>query len=518
MRRISHGSTTPPSDKSTEEVLNELGKLVDEYFFPIATKPVESPRFTYMFGDLAQDKKCLIPQTGETLQHLSNLGAAMRDKTFDPTFDSKIPSAYTYFAQFVNHDINFTDVKKEKTETDFQFLSSSKLGPWADESIFERVSNKRAGMLELDCVYGRMQADVLPPRDKNNHDKMALGTVFQSGDRPKGKDKDNQHDLVRGERSESLKHDRTALIGDRRNDSNIILSQLHVAFLRAHNAIIDAKKCSHEEAKQILLKHYHWLILHDFLPTIVPAEIIEKVKSAPRYHVSQGLPFEFSVGAFRFGHSMIRRNYYYNDNFRGVNLSFLATIVAISRAGFAPTPGEGPSSLPENRIIQWENFLDGPGNKARDIRTEMVEPLFELLDEINVDVPGERSLAVQDLKRAFMMRIPTGQIVAEYLGVNSPLTPTDLEKFSTPEQFQVLRDAEMLRCTPLSFYVLAEAAKAGNEQLGEVGGRIVAEVFIGLLRDRPDSIIGSDWKPDLGRNETFVLSDLLKLAGVLGDG
>jgi hypothetical protein len=76
----------------------------------------------------------------------------------------------------------------------------------------------------------------------------------------------------------------------------------------------------------------------------------------------------------------------------------------------------------------------------------------------------------------------------------------------------------MLECTPLSFYVLAEAARAGNGKLGEVGGRIVAEVLIGLLRDRPDSIIGSKWTPDLGsKAETFFLSDLLKLAGVLGD-
>src|ERR1041385_7576942 len=306
MRRITHGSTSTPSDKTTEQVLEELGNVVDQYHFPIATKGVEHPPFTYMFGDLAENKACLIPQTSETLEHLSNLGAAMRDTDFDPTFDSEIPSAYTYLAQLVNHDINFTDVKKDNGDTDFQFLASADLAPWDDGKIMERVSNKRGGMLELDCVYGRMQADVLPPREKDNHDKMALGTVSPSGDRPKGKDKDDFHDVVRGERSETFKLDRTALIGDRRNDSNLIVSQLQVAFLRAHNAIIDAKKCSYEEAKQILRRHYHWLILHDFLPAIVPQEIIEKVKSEPHYHAEQGLPFEFSVGAFRFGHCMVR--------------------------------------------------------------------------------------------------------------------------------------------------------------------------------------------------------------------
>jgi Animal haem peroxidase len=512
MRRINHGSTTPPSNKSTEEVLNELGTLVDEFYFPIATKPVVNTPFTYMFEKLANDKKCLIPATDQTLQHLSELGAAMRDTEFDPQFDSMIPAAYTYFAQLVNHDINFTDVQKENNETDFQLLAGSKLEPWTDEMILKRVSNKRAGMLELDCVYGRIQANVLPPRDKDNPDKMALGKVSPSPFQDQPEIKDVYNDLVRGPKSENLKDDRTALIADRRNDSNLILSQLHVAFLKAHNRIIDEKKCSYEEAKQILQKYYHWLILEDFLPAIVPQEIIESVRSAPRYHASDGLPLEFSVGAFRFGHSMVRRNYYLNDNYPGVSLTQLFTSIVLCN-GIGPEPGKGSSNITEDRVIQWENFFNGT-NLARDFRPQMVEPLFELFDEINIEVPGERSLAVQDLKRSYMMRIPTGQSIASQLGVKHPLTPADFEEVSTPRQFQALKDAEMLECTPLSFYVLAEAAKAKNGKLGEVGGRIVAEVLIGLLRDRPDSIIKSGWKPE---SEMFSLFDLLGFAGVLED-
>jgi hypothetical protein len=517
MRRITHGSTTPPSNKTRDQVLQELGQVANEYHFPTAEQPAVNPPFTYMFKDFAHDKKCLIPETDKTLQYLSDLGAAMRDKEFDPKFDSMMPAAYTYFAQFVNHDINFTDVKKENNETEFQLLADNKLAPWTDQMIDERVSNKRAGMLELDCLYGRMQADLLPPCDKDNPDKMALGKVSPYYGLPKGKDAYN--DLVRGPKSQNLKDDRTALIGDRRNDSNIILSQLHVAFLRAHNAIIDQKKCTYVEAKQILQKHYHWLILHEFLPAIVTDETIKDVLSAPRYHTSQGLPFEFSVGAFRFGHSMIRRSYYYNDSFSPESMTRLFTSAVLCN-GLAPAPGQGDSNIRENRIIRWRNFITETGNKARKFRTLMVEPLFELLDDMNLQVPGERSLAVQDLKRGYIMRVPTGQVIAEQLRVEHPLTATNLEQVSTPRQFQVLKDAGMLECTPLSFYVLAEAARADNGKLGEVGGRLVAEVLIGLLRDRPDSIVGSDWKPDPDfgfKQGTFYLSDLLRLAGVLED-
>ena len=221
MRRISHGSTATPSDKSNEQVLQELGSVVDKYHFPIATKPIVRPRFTRMFKDLADDEKCLIPDTNGMLGKLSELGNLMRDRDFDSQFNSILPAVVTYFAQFINHDINFSDVKRVEGKPEVEILASKELKPWSEQLISERVSNRRAGMLELDCVYGRMQADVLPPRFKDNHDKMPIGTVSDSGDRPPGKD--DFHDVVRGEKSASFKLDRTALICDRRNDSNLIL-------------------------------------------------------------------------------------------------------------------------------------------------------------------------------------------------------------------------------------------------------------------------------------------------------
>lgn len=518
MRRISHGTTTPPSDKTREQVLQELGEAANEYYFPKATQPAVNQPFVYWFEDLAHDEKCLIPETDKTGQHLSALGEAMRDTKFDPRGNSTLPAAYTYFAQFLNHDINFTDVKKAPNQTDFQLLDDNTMTPWTDQMIKERVSNQRSRMLELECLYGVMQADVLPPRQLDNHDKMALGKVSPHAGLPKGKDEFN--DLVRGPKSDNLKTDRTALIGDRRNDSNIILSQLQVAFLRAHNAIIDKQKCTFVEAKQILQKHYHWLILHDFLPKIVTDETIKAVLSSPGGYASGGLPYEFSVGAFRCGHSMVRRRYYYNENVQDETLGRLFTPIVLCN-GLAPQPGKGPPNIRDTRIIRWRNFItDSAVNRARKFQTLMVEPLFELFDDIHaVNIPGERSLAVQDLKRGYLMRIPTGQAIAEQLRVKQ-LTAADLEKAATPRQVEVLRDGEMLDRTPLSFYVLAEAALAGNGKLGAVGGRLVAEVVIGLLRNCKHSIVDADWKPDKDfgfKKGTFYLSDLLRLAGVMED-
>src|SRR5688572_14070727 len=101
MRRISHGATTPPSNKTNAQVLQELGEVANQYFFPQAKQPTANRPFTYMFDDLAHDERCLIPETDETLKHLSELGEAMRDRELGAKGNSSIPSAYTYFAQFV---------------------------------------------------------------------------------------------------------------------------------------------------------------------------------------------------------------------------------------------------------------------------------------------------------------------------------------------------------------------------------------------------------------------------------
>jgi hypothetical protein len=194
--------------------------------------------------------------------------------------------------------------------------------------------------------------------------------------------------------------------------------------------------------------------------------------------------------------------------------SLLPTMLVFSN-DFKPAFGKGPANLPQRAIIEWQKFVNGK-NAARALRTEMVEPLFELVNESGQKVDGEMRLAVQDLKRAYMMRIPTGQAIADQLGV-SRLTEEDIKTNTTPEQFKTLQAAGFLNRTPLTFYILVEAKKA-NGKLGPVGSTIVAKILISFIRNAPDSIIGSGWTPDpdlILTGSTFSLPDLLRLAGVL---
>src|ERR671920_708515 len=224
--------------------------------------------------------------------------------------------------------------------------------------------------------------------------------------------------------------------------------------------------------------------------------------------------------------------YDFNLNFRSVEedgarqgtLDLLFTFTALS--------GElgDFDTLPENWIVEWENFLDAgtPFAKTRSIDTRLVEPLFMLRNFQGNRLQGLRaSLAVRNLLRGYLLRLPTGQAVARALGQrlegvrNIPvLSPQQIRGVANDEQAQVLQDAEFLqRRTPLWYYILAEAdSLEGGQRLGPVGSTIVAEVLVGLIRRSAGSILRTEgWQPTLpsAQPSTFTLADLLRFARVL---
>jgi Animal haem peroxidase len=199
-----------------------------------------------------------------------------------------IPAGYTYFGQFVDHDITFDP--------------ASSLQRWNDPSA---LHNFRTPRFDLDSVYGEGPDDEPFLYDEGtDRAKMLLGrSVPEKG----------EFDLPRNGQG-------VALIGDPRNDENVIVSQLQVAFLRAHNKL--AETVGFEEARRQLRWHYQYVVVNDFLRKIVPTEVISSIQpegdllEAPalRFFGEQPyMPVEFSVAAYRFGHSMIRPRYDVND-------------------------------------------------------------------------------------------------------------------------------------------------------------------------------------------------------------
>jgi hypothetical protein len=492
------------------------------------TQPAETQDFGFLFPELQNDPANLLPEARVTRDNLILLGQTMRDVSGNSTDgDSNIPAAYTYFGQFVDHDITL-----ETVSATLQQLTSPDLAPLPLQEIEDNIENVRTATLDLDSVYG------LPAQRRNA--KMIIGKVTKLNGtgkpslRPPGKGDDN--DLLREPRSGDIEHDRAALTGDPRNDENTIISQLHLAFLKAHNALVASGK-RFKRARKLLRQHYQFIVLHDFLKRIADPEIVDDtINNGNRVYDAMANPFfmplEYSVAAYRFGHSMVRSDYDFNLNFNtsGEPGTFPATLqLLFTFTALSGDLGEF-DTLPDNWIIEWQNFVDvgQPFNKARLIDTKLVEPLFELRNVDGSPLPGDGArLAVRNLLRGYLLRMPTGQAVARALreklsGVRDiPVLTSDeiIAGAASDEQAQVLQDSGFLERTPLWYYILVEAAALGNAQhLGPVGSTIIAEVLVGLVRRSENSILSEpDWQPSLP-GETpgaFTLTDLLKFAGVL---
>jgi hypothetical protein len=295
-----------------------------------------------------------------------------------------------------------------------------------------------------------------------------------------------------------------ALIGDPRNDVHLFSLTLHIALLRAHNQIVDLLRVDgvleadvFDKARILLTWHYQWAIVHDFLPRLVGASLVDQVLAdggrwfAPDRGEAY-IPLEFADAAYRYGHGQIRHAYRLVDD--GPAVPLFPDLV-----GFGPPP-------PDRRLDLAQVFdLPGraPAQRAKRLDGRLAASLIGLPEQVTgaVDTAAYRSLAVRDLLRGDTTGLPSGEAVARRLGIE-PLTADEL-------------DQAWPGGTPLWFYILKEAEHRGDgDRLGPVGGQIVAEVLIGLLRADPASYLSLEpnWQPSLpAAGSDFDLGDLLTL-------
>ena len=523
-RRLGHGQTLTIEqfDAAREDVAE---RVADIPFAFAAAQPVDLNDFDFLFPDLQTDPNNLLPESATTVANLVRLGKTMVDQSGnDKAGDADISALLTYFGQFIDHDITL-----ELASADLPTLTNPALTPLPLDQIRDTLKNARSATLDLDSVY-----DLPAPRDGH---KMVLGRVSSTGSpnkplsRPPGKDDFN--DLPRGPRTADPATDRAANIGDPRNDENTIVAQLHLAFLRAHNKLVDLWG-DFTNPRRVLRQHYQYLVIHEFLMKVADKKIVKDIlDNGTQFFKGLQEPFfmplEFAVAGFRFGHTMVRRDYDFNLNFNTsgepntfrASLSLLFTFTALS--------GElgDFDTLPENWIVEWENFTgNNPPSKARKFDTKLANPLFQLR---RVDGQPEvglgAMLAVRNLLRGYLLRMPTGQAMATAMNL-TPLTVAEIEQAAsevTPEpgqesQLDVLRSSGFAQRTPLWYYILAEAAvQAKGKHLGDLGSRLVAEVLIGLIEKSDDSILRNPiWEPTLPiKSGKFSFEDLLRFAGVL---
>jgi hypothetical protein len=460
------------------------------------------PTVGYMFESLVDDPLNRLPDGQPTVDGLTALGNAM---AVDPTpAESNIPAAYTYFGQFIDHDIT-------KTAFDPTLVGPLGQDPIEDSSIKpldksqakQLVSNTRSLTFDLDSLYGGLAQQATNPDGTmrlSQVSKAPFGTIPTA---------DKDHDLPRrplinNPQSEAEKEaDRQALIGDPRNDENLIVAQMHVAFIRAHNVLVE-RGLSGSAAQTALRRRYQWAVLHDFLPRICEkATFDDLIANGPRFWKPQAeadlfMPLEHSVAAYRFGHSMIRGDYHHNSTFNPADFTRFFTFTALS-GDLAPTGGQNTESetLPDNWIIDWSKFFSSEKhptseNPARRIDTHLTPELGNLRDFQGSPFKSLMArLATRNLLRGYLLGLPTGQAVAKFLGIPEIDSQTLLATIPTQLQ-DIIAAAGLDKRTPLWYYVLAEAgnpAGPNGNHLGRVGSRIVSETIWNAIRFSEDSVL-----------------------------
>jgi hypothetical protein len=480
---------------------------------PPQSRYYDSGRFGRMFATLppfAADT----PQVREALLDVGRAGGLMdaKDKlsegpvklitdpalSVDNPDNPRLTAGFTFLGQFIDHDITFDPTSSLERQVD----------P-------EHIENFRTPSLALDNVYGAGPAGSPHLFDRQTGIRFLLEPTGTPG----------RFDVPRNSQG-------TALIGDPRNDENLIVSQLQVAFLMFHNAAVDYVKDKLElksaaqifaEAQRLVRWHYQWIVVHEFLRKTCGDEVVEDVLTNGRkfykWHNEPFVPVEFSVAAYRFGHSQVRPSYRANFNGNPGQQPFFAMI-------FTPTPSNpaDPDDLSggvraPRRFVDWRTFFDfGEGNvrQNKKIDTTLSTALFKLPGSV-VANPDPRtspaSLAQRNLLRHLTFALPSGQRVERAMRL--PVLPqtalADVAEHGLDDR------------TPLWFYILREASHFTNgERLGPVGARIVTEVFIGLLQGDRTSYLAQDpdWEPTLPtvdpsrRHEDFTMVDLLHFAGV----
>ena len=487
-----------------------------------------SPVFQGRFGRLFRS---LPPATfgsteAENLQNLALLGAKM-SATFDPPTDGKdpeesgIPALYTYLGQFVDHDITFDPASSLQMQDDPDALTDF-----------------RTPAFDLDNVYGRGPDDQPYMYDGTN--AFLLGNQLTGGD-PKATD------LPRNAGNPAR-----ALIGDPRNDENSIVSQLQGLFHRFHNRTLGENSgLPFEQIQKVVRFHYQYVLLNDFLPRIIHSSVIAELKTGGKYDQKKlrffhwknqpFMPVEFSVACYRLGHSMIRPGYRLNDD--ASNLLPIFITPDAKAAGFKEDL-TGFRAMVANRGIDWGRFIDidsrtydgtNAENKRRlqfayRIDTSVVNPLSQLPAVV---ATNPSSLAQRNLERAWRLGLPSGQHVAHAMGV-TPMDDKDIligKGVDTPDPgeqpFSIATVSPVfIKNCPLWTYILAEAmhhqemvtipvkesVSITTPRLGPVGGRIVAEVFLGLIFGDNHSLLNLEptWQPK--DNPNFTLKDFVSYA------
>ncbi|MFI5896143.1 heme peroxidase family protein [Actinoplanes sp. NPDC051513] len=467
-----------------------------------AAAPVPADRFGRIFPNLPpfltevdqrrHDALLDIGKAGGLLDAKDDLAAGPILLITDPALSANnqdnptMTAGVTFLGQFLDHDMTFD--------------GTSRLGVPTPP---EQSPNARTPALDLDTVYGGG-----PTTNPNLYESDRIHLRIESGGL--------FEDVPRSANG-------TAIIGDPRNDENLMISGLQAAFILFHNRVVDQLTAQgvpaaqrFAQARQLVTWHYQWIIVHDFLPQTIGTAATQDIFTNGRkwYKPEPGpayIPVEFQGAAYRFGHSQVRPSYRANLAGNADGSPFFGMIFDPAGEGQADPVDLRGGRRARRRFIGWQTFFDfGDGNVRTNKRIDrkISTPLFRLPLGTIPDGAPPISLPQRNLLRQVTWSLPAGQRIAQTIGAEM-LHLQELAGYGVALENQ----------TPLWYYVLAEAELlASGLHLGPVGGRIVGEVFNGLLELDPRSYLSVNpgWRPTLpaATAGSFHMTDLLRFARV----
>ncbi|EDY82246.1 Animal haem peroxidase superfamily [Verrucomicrobiia bacterium DG1235] len=443
----------------------------------------------------------------------SNLPAYLEDSQFRGTDNnSETVVGQTYIGQILAHDISVDR---------YSVLGQSN-NAW-------ELPNDATPWLDLDTLY---EFDgIQAPRETFDRAKLLLGNYLG-----------NERDFPRTLSGH-------AILADRRNDENNNVAQLSGVLMRLHNVFVDQLRSEgvpsdelFDKARQWVEWHWQSIVLTEFLPNVLDAEVLDDVMQNGRrhyrnYYSKRGIvPVEFSAAASRFGHSMVRGRYTLNEDFDRVR------VFPLSEAELGRNLLGNQAIAPE-RQIEWNRFFRIAGSAsgdtdddvdqfaglqvARKIDRLLARPMLRLpvggpglpdfiLDPENT-IAGMPtvSLGALSLFRGKALGLPSGQDVAAAMGYE----PLDISVFNFcglgedcgPDGINLAEPPEE---APLFLYVVQEAREQNEgERLGNVGSRIVAEVVIGLLEGDRSSIAHVDFQSTITGTGLVSMADVIEFIG-----
>ena len=459
-------------------------------------------------------------------QASADMAAAMENPTPDPpgtdrgTADDSatLPSEYTYLGQFIDHNLDFDETPQPTSDVTASTLTNF-------ESFRFDLNNVFGGGPSVDPqLYARDHRHLLVSGELGTPQADGFPTVISNHGRDRKKGSSNGvFDLARNAAGQ-------ADLVEPRDDENQIISQIAAAFVAFYNDFVD-RGDSYAEARQLTEDYYQEIVLTDVLPAFVGQSTIDQYLhvgpngqtqvDTPNLPNADFTPIEFSVGAYRFGHSLVRNNYHINDIFPtttdiddNVSIFNINSFQSgdLSGGNFLPAPNGATTTTctatslcdqpnPAGHQIQWKYFVpelnanpNDPGiNFARQTQPTISPALFNLPAEAIAGCPdtadpvcnGTGDLVSRDLARGNYDGLASGQAIAQALGC--PVIPA--------ASINPTQDAVFNTGTPLLYYVLAEAQQA-HQVLGCVGKSIIAQTFIQALWDTPNSILHTNFHPD----------------------